>query len=288
MLLLLLRWCEPSAPAARYAGLDFAEDPFKDSNYRYGDPFDLDNTKDDPFNQPFKAPQTDSSDAFSKADPFTSLSGADPFSDSKSDPFGSAFGGESSYENSRDPFPRPSGDPFSQSESDPFSPGKAAPARDAADPFGSSFTASFPSAVPTVDPFSSNNNFGNDPFSLTNLPTPTSDINANSTVKVDRVAPTNNTVSYRKEKTSIDTSESAPSKSSLKKKTSHSLSDFLTGSPMKAGDKGDKVKEKKEKKHGKFHISSPLKAHKAKSVESPKSASRGTAGDNGVDEVGAT
>merc|ERR1711951_240933 len=73
----------------------------------------------------------------------------------------------------------------------------------------------------------------------------------------------------------------------LKKKTSHSLSDFLTGSPLKAADKDkDKVKEKKEKKHGKFHISSPLKAHKSKRGESPKSGSKSSASsDNGVDEV---
>jgi len=257
-------------------------DPFSDSK---SDPFDsafggessYENSRD-----PFPRP---SGDPFPRpsGDPFPRPSG-DPFPRPSGDPF-TRPSGEPFPRPSGDPFPRPSGDPFSQSESDPFGSGKPAPARDVADPFGSSFTASFPSAVPTIDPFSSNNNFGNDPFSLTNLPTPTSDINANSTVKVERVAPTNNTVSYRKEKTSIDTSESTPSKSSLKKKTSHSLSDFLTGSPLKAGDKGDKVKEKKEKKHGKFHISSPLKAHKAKSGESPKSASKSTAGDNGVDEV---
>jgi hypothetical protein len=92
-------------------------------------------------------------------------------------------------------------------------------------------------------------------------------------------------VSYRKEKVSTESSDSSTSK--VKKKTSHSLSDFLTGSPLKTADKDkDKVKEKKEKKHGKFHISSPLKAHKSKSGESPKSGSKSSASsDNGVDEM---
>ena len=96
---------------------------------------------------------------------------------------------------------------------------------------------------------------------------------------------TTSTVSYRKEKVSTESSDSSTSK--VKKKTSHSLSDFLTGSPLKTADKDkDKVKEKKEKKHGKFHISSPLKAHKSKSGESPKSGSKSSASsDNGVDEV---
>merc|ERR1711874_856783 len=82
--------------------------------------------------------------------------------------------------------------------------------------------------------------------------------------------------SYRKEKVSAESSDSSTSKVGLKKKTSHSLSDFLTGSPLKATEK-DKVKEKKEKKHGKFHISSPLKAHKSKSGELPKSGSKSSA-----------
>merc|ERR1739844_84401 len=70
---------------------------------------------------------------------------------------------------------------------------------------------------------------------------------------------TNNTVSYRKEKISSD---SSVGEETSKKKTSHSLSDFLTGSPLKL-DKGDKSKEKKEKK--KFHLASPLKTHKKES-----------------------
>ena len=133
------------------------------------------------------------------------------------------------------------------------------------DPFGSSFSSSFNSA-PNKDPFGSNNSFstnttgnsfGNDPFSLTNLK-PLSD-HPPKTSKPS-VGTTNNTVSYRKEKLPSD-STSAGEKSS-KKKTSHSLSDFLTGSPLKL-DKGDKSKEKKEKK--KFHLASPLKTHKKES-----------------------
>merc|ERR1712107_16746 len=58
------------------------------------------------------------------------------------------------------------------------------------------------------------------------------------------------------------------SEKSLKKKPSHSLSDFLTGSPLKL-DKGEK-KEKKEKKSGKFHLTSPLKTHKKESPTADK------------------
>lgn len=281
---------DPFSGEGRYTGLDFCEDPFKNSNYRYGDPFDLENANADPFNEPFQAPQSDSVPAFGgKSDPFAS-SAPDPFSSenqSRGDPFASAFGSESSYENSSRI------DPFSKNDTDPFSSSKLAPvSSDSSDPFGSSFTASFNTAVPNVDPFGSNNNFGspsNDPFSLTNLrpppQVPTSDINSNSTLKQEKVNSTTSTVSYRKEKASADSGESTTSKGSLKKKTSHSLSDFLTGSPLKSTEKADKSKEKKDKKHGKFHISSPLKTHKSKSNESPKSSSRNSTIDSSVDEV---
>ena len=232
-------------------------------------------------------------DAFgSKVDPFASNNGSDPFKsdngfEAKSDPFASAFGPETSYENSS----RIPSDPFA---SDPFTGAKtvnssSSSTHDTSDPFGSSFTATFSSTSPHTDPFHNNNNKfsssgGNDPFSLTNLRPPPSvpDINGKSS---DRVTSTTSTVSYRKEKVSAESSDSSTSKVGLKKKTSHSLSDFLTGSPLKATEK-DKVKEKKEKKHGKFHISSPLKAHKSKSGELPKSGSKSSASsDNGVDEV---
>merc|ERR1711971_1203697 len=120
-----------------------------------------------------------------------------------------------------------------------------------------------------------------------NLRPPPAVPDTNGKASSDRVTSTTSTVSYRKEKVSTESSDSSTSKVGLKKKASHSLSDFLTGSPLKATDKDkDKVKEKKEKKHGKFHISSPLKAHKSKSGELPKSGSKSSASsDNGVDEV---
>merc|ERR1712013_69391 len=143
---------------------------------------------------------------------------------------------------------------------------------------------------PTTDPFHNNNNNnkfssgGNDPFSLTNLRPPPA-VPETSSKSTDRVASTTSTLSYRKEKVSSESADPSTSKASLKKKTSHSLSDFLTGSPLKGADK-DKEKVKEKKKHGKFHISSPLKAHKSKNGESPKSSSKSSApSDNGVDEV---
>jgi len=170
-------------------------------------------------------------------------------------------------------------DPFSNSSVDPV-PGVGSGLNTlnrSSDPFGSSFTATFGTGVPNVDPFGSNNNFAsssNDPFSLTNLKanTPTlatvPDINFNQTKSSSSaVTSTTSTVSYRKEK--LSSTDSTNSEKGVKKKSSHSLSDFLPGSPLKL-DKSDKNKEKKEKKHGKFHLSSPLKVHKNKSSESPK------------------
>ena len=66
----------------------------------------------------------------------------------------------------------------------------------------------------------------------------------------------------------LSSDSSAISDKSLKKKPSHSFSDFLTGSPLKL-DKGEK-KEKKEKKSGKFHLTSPLKTHKKESPTADK------------------
>merc|ERR1711915_776275 len=140
------------------------------------------------------------------------------------------------------------------------------------DPFGSSFTANFSNApAPNRDPFGSSSfssNFGssNDPFSLTNLkPVSSTTESSSSSVKTPTVGTTTNTVSYRKEKTSI---ESPSTLEKTKKKSSHSFSDFLTGSPLKL-DKSDK-KEKKEKKSGKFHLTSPLKSHKKESPSMDK------------------
>ena len=293
---------DPFSGEGRYTGLEFCEDPFKNSNYRYGDPFDLENANEDPFSEPFEAPKSEAPDAYGrsgyafggKTDPFSDASAADPFKSEEapqSDPFASAFGPDSSYENSSriDPFSKSE----SSSSSDPFGPSKPSFDTSGSDPFGNSFASSFNAAVPNVDPFGSNNNFssgGHDPFSLTNLrpppqvPANNTDMNANKAER-ERVAPTTSTVSYRKAVASVDSSEPSTSKVGLKKKTSHSLSDFLTGSPLKAGEKSEKTKEKKEKKHGKFHISSPLKGHKSKSGESPKSSLKSSTNDNGVDEV---
>lgn len=243
----------------RYTGLDFYEDPFKNTNYRYADPFE-ENANTDPFADPFNGPE---SQVFG-ADPFSNNGGSDPFkSEQKSDPFAPV---ENTYENSN----LAKNDPFAKSEVDPF--GKS-DFGSSSDPFGNSFTANFNTA-PNVDPFGSNNNFGsnssnfvtgNDPFSLTNLKPLASNSDVNSNSSKPTVSSTNSTVSYRKEKLSTD---SSASDKNSKKKSSHSLSDFLTGSPLKS-DKGDKNKDKKDKKHGKFHLTSPLKTHK-KSAESPK------------------
>merc|ERR1712029_90776 len=129
------------------------------------------------------------------------------------------------------------------------------------------------------------NNFGssNDPFSLTNLKpisTPSSVSDASLAKSSPAVSTTTNTVSYRKEKLSSDSS--AISDKSLKKKPSHSFSDFLTGSPLKL-DKGEK-KEKKEKKSGKFHLTSPLKTHKKESPSTDKKA-KNSQHDQGSDEL---
>lgn len=257
--------------------MDFFEDPFKNSNYRYGDPFDLENADNDPFSEPLNAPDNK---AFG-SDPFAS----DPFKrdNNSSDPFAP----DNTYENSAH------NDPFSKNDNDPFSGSSqvAAPVNNSIDPFGSSFTSAFSGGIPNVDPFGTNNNFGstaNDPFSLTNLkPLPiVSDINSNSSKPTaSSVNSTQSTVSYRKDKLASTDSNSSTEK---KKRSSHSFADLLGGSTHKA-DKGDKTKEKKDKKHGKFHLSSPLKTHKSKSTtDSPKpekKPSKNSNGDIAPDEV---
>jgi len=209
-------------------------DPFKNNNYRYADPFE---ENADPFSAP-------DSQVFG-SDPFASSASVDPFKSEASDPFSPQ---DNTYENSRNM----KTEPFGKNDTDPF---------------GSSFSSSFTtSSAPNKDPFGSNSfssftasNFGssNDPFSLTNL----KPISENPKTSKPSVNTTTNTVSYRKEKLSSD---SSLGDKSSKKKTSHSLSDFLTGSPLKL-DKGDKIKEKKDKKHGKFHLTSPLKTHRKES-----------------------
>merc|ERR1719347_385970 len=263
---------EPKANGSdRYAGLEFFEDPFKNTNYRYGDPFDAENANADPFSEPFSAPENKvfGSDPFSASDPFKNDS-------QSSDMFSSD---SNNYENSSSAAPVGSNsDPFSKAGNDPFSGvNSSGNGNTSSDPFGNSFTTSFGTGVPNVDPFGSNNNFAsssNDPFSLTNLKTNVSsntsvpDINFNQT-KSSAVTSTTSTVSYRKEK--LSSTDSINSEKGVgKKKSSHSLSDFLPGSPLKL-DKSEKSKDKKDKKHGKFHLSSPLKVHKNKSSDSPKS-----------------
>ena len=235
---------DPFGGQSRYSGLDFHEDPFKNSNYRYADPF-AENS------DPFGAPD---SQVFG-ADPFNSSSASDPFKSDTRDPFSAPA--ENNYENSKSI----NSDSFGNADRDPF---------------GSSFTANFSSA-PNKDPFGSGSFSGNDPFSLTNLKPVTSGLTtappeaagparpASSVGAVSSVGTTHNTVSYRKEKISSD---SSVADKALKKKSSHSFSDFLTGSPLKL-DKSDK-KEKKEKKSGKFHLTSPLKTHKKESPTTDK------------------
>ena len=235
---------------SRYAGLDFHEDPFKNSNYRYADPF-AENS--DPFGAPDS--QVFGSDPFNNSN---TAAAADPFKSDSSDPFGAASASENNYENSK--------------------------ALEGADPFGNSFTASFNTSAPNKDPFGSSSfgaNFGssgNDPFSLTNLKSATSAEASTKFSSASAVSTTNNTVSYRKEKLPSDSSSIGDK--SVKKKSSHSFSDFLTGSPMKL-EKSDK-KDKEKKKSGKFHLPSPLKNHKK---ESPTADKKHKTTHNEADEV---
>ena len=189
-------WNEPNtsdSSKGRYTGLDFYEDPFKNSNVRYGDPFDLETS--DPFSSGKPDPFSESGSAFG-SDPFTNPNSSDPFGApaSASDPFGhgnafvnksangdffAAKSSESFSSNSNmdpfgsktlsiDPFgskPAAAVDPFTSS-SDPFG-SKNFSQTDSRDPFGSSFSGSTGLGTASVDPFSSNSsNFANDPFRL--------------------------------------------------------------------------------------------------------------------------
>lgn len=267
-----------------YPGLDFYEDPFKNSNYRYADPFDSGDTSD-----PFFAKTTSEDDTFAAGphanagvvvdfdaafggggDPFAS-SGGDPFSAAGSDPFSGA--GSRTVGNS-DPFA-----PMSGSVADPFSAAAAGVAKfdtSATDPFGNSFGGSAFSAsqnnkLDSSFGVNSNAAFSNDPFSLTNLnnlttTTSTSaDLNAihnnnnnnngltssnSNSSRAATVSTTNSTLSYRK-----DPRLAGSLSASEKKKTSTSFADSLP----RPGSSGAEAKPKKEKKAGRFHLGSPLK-----------------------------
>lgn len=167
--------------ADRYAGLDFFEDPFKNSDYRYGDPFDISTSdpfsdKDDPFASSDSAVFGPDSASFS-TDPFNGKDapktfGADPFNDQDvpktfgAEPFN---GKDDSSSFGADPFngkdtPKSFGaDPFNGKDdsksfgADPFN-GKD-------DPFGPE--SILPSAPPsTNDPFAptTNTTTSSDPF----------------------------------------------------------------------------------------------------------------------------
>ena len=177
-----------------YSGLEFNEDPFKDADHRYGDPFELEGG-DDPFNSeqdPFTASVDDAFGTLPKQNkpkPATANNAwDDPWAASSSDPLNS-----NTLDDSFDPFSakslkktvaKPSNasatDPFSwgksdQKTSDPFGANSAkttedpfgASAAKSADPFGSSSAKSTdPFGSPkTSDPFGSNAAWAADPFS---------------------------------------------------------------------------------------------------------------------------
>lgn len=161
--------------------MEFQDDPFKDSNHRYGDPFDIEGA--DPFKDTETDPFTASvDDAFGTlprkkeqvwggdTDPFVMSGGVkpapvsnnlddsfDPFSakNLSKDPFQDTFGGKSAFggkSTSDDPFGQP--DPFAGSPKKDNNTAK----KDAFDPFGSSST-------PKKDTFDA---FGSDPFASNN------------------------------------------------------------------------------------------------------------------------
>ena len=171
-----------SSRGAKHPGLDFYEDPFKNSNYRYADPFDgsengdpffsKTSSEDDPFASVPPANATVAAADFDAAfggDPFAGGGGGDPFSAATAavDPFGG--GGKTA--GSGDPF----GPPPGSSAADPFggSGGKVRFDTSSADPFGNSFGGSVFSAsqynnnkLDSSSSFGVNNNaaFSNDPF----------------------------------------------------------------------------------------------------------------------------
>jgi hypothetical protein len=160
---------------AKYQGLDFYEDPFKNSNYRYADPFDSSETSDPFFSKtigdddPFASvPQATSAGAV--AADFSAAFGGDPFGGSDSgDPF-SAAGADPFISSART---AGSGDPFApppSSSADPFGGGEARFDTSSADPFGNSFSGSVFSSSHNNNKLdssfgvNSNAAFSNDPF----------------------------------------------------------------------------------------------------------------------------
>ncbi len=138
----------PTHNPSANAKLEFADDPFKDSNYRYGDPFDIAAAAGDPFQDkedPFTAPvaaafgtelsagaaaTTATTTPSAEPAPLSGLGGGDPFSlttlassSAPKDPFSSP----SASSASNDPFAAAA---FSQSSS-------SSSAQKGSDPFGS-------------------------------------------------------------------------------------------------------------------------------------------------------
>jgi len=149
-------------PTSRYSGLEFNEDPFKDANHRYGDPFDIE--------------------------------GADPFEEDNFDPFTAnvqdAFGNASTTSTLRkekkplpDELPKVRSDPFAAFEAWGSSNVNQESKKASSDPWGGSSPTSKTSMNldDSFDPFSwksqlkqnKNNDttgFGSDPFSPSNFP----------------------------------------------------------------------------------------------------------------------
>jgi hypothetical protein len=170
-----------TARGANFHGLDFYEDPFKNSNYRYADPFEGGETGDDPFSPKTTSENDDpfasvpNATAAGLVADFDSAFGGDPFG--AADPFSAAqtFNGGSSRTAAA-----VVGDPFSPPPSstavpaDPFGGGFGGAKFDtsaAVDPFGSSFSGSVFSAshnnnnkLDSSFGVNSNAAFSNDPF----------------------------------------------------------------------------------------------------------------------------
>ena len=254
---------DPTPTHKSKSTMDFDDDPFKNANHRYGDPFEISGgdpfqDKDDPFTSSVSAafgptsiatvreedPFTSSATSIaSSGDPFSltlknslkapasSSPSKDPFGLSAEDPFSSAFGG-SRIKSGNTTISKSvsSVDPFGNSFVDPFG------SKTSKDDW---FAQAPPATSPKVDgvakkfPKSSSKSLatswssGPDPFGG-------GSIGKSSVTKVSNADPFTNVV--------LPQHKNKP----LNKAGQH-LTDFLTGSPLRGGEPSSAVKEKKKK-----------------------------------------
>merc|ERR1712223_1394021 len=147
-----------------YSALDFNDDPFKDANHRYGDPFDIEGG--DPFKNEHDPFTASVDDAFGGTLPRKKENNATPKKENNTtEPWGGATSVVSSNDDAWSAFETSSNlnvvsnnlddsfDPFSAKNLAPVQ-SSVSSSQNSVDPFGSGAWSAFPEVAPNSDPFS--------------------------------------------------------------------------------------------------------------------------------------